>query len=182
MTDYSCNVITITCENQILKVTNIFVLLGKELKNKILKRGAIPSIFKWKDATVPDATVQRAACVNRRKIGLTIPPAVMVAAADITVDMEEVVSTTMHSTAAVQTDPLKLLNKETQASPLKTLMDIEKLEHNPQALHFYTGLETYSKFMFVFETLGPATIIYYIFFVSAMHLLQNSMFIYKIIS
>lgn len=35
-------------------------------------------------------------------------------------------------------------------------VSIHNLKHNNRAIHFYTGLESFEKFKFVFNTLGPA--------------------------
>lgn len=43
----------------------------------------------------------------------------------------------------------------TQTVP-QPLYSIENFNNDDKAIHFYTGLESYSKFMFVLSTLGPA--------------------------
>ena len=43
----------------------------------------------------------------------------------------------------------------TQTAPLQHF-SIFKFMFDDEGVHFYTGLETYQKMMFVFKTLGPA--------------------------
>jgi hypothetical protein len=40
--------------------------------------------------------------------------------------------------------------------PSGPALSIFKLEHNPEMVKFYTGLETYGHFLYVFHCLGPA--------------------------
>ena len=145
---------------------NVFLLYytGTKPVRKILKSSAIPSVFPWKKPVKcrrklirhPLKDVKNVHSSNTHKI----------IAADINIGaQEEVVSFDedfgiVQSTSSTQTEELNTtstseVSTQSATSPYP-LLSAERFAFDDRAIHFYTGLESYAKFLFVFNTLGQA--------------------------
>ena len=67
-------------------------------------------------------------------------------------DQHHSVSTQTYLSCATTTRESSTMTQETEAP-----MASSKFVNDDQAIHYYTGLETYKKFVMVLHTLGPAS-------------------------
>lgn len=75
--------------------------------------------------------------------------------------VEKEISEEHNLTAGKECLPEQIIEKDTVAMPntcsnCKNFFSIERFMYDMKAVHFYTGLENYEKFCFVYDTLGPA--------------------------
>jgi len=146
---------------------------------KILKRDAVPSIFAWTRPT-KQSSVDRAARFSRRQHFTTTPHGqeedvsedcqlcdaicgkelsndVNIVACEIVVNNEESSHTSDNAVACSDSSRVEtLVNSAGTQTVDCPPFDIDNFISDPEGLHYYTGLENYSKLMYVLSTLGYA--------------------------
>ena len=65
------------------------------------------------------------------------------------------ISEPSHKEMDTQTDSVSTKDSSTQSGDMP-LFSVRKFINDPEAMHFYTGLDNYENFIFVLHTLGPA--------------------------
>ncbi|XP_062583805.1 uncharacterized protein LOC134245540 [Saccostrea cucullata] len=135
-----------------------------------LKSSSVPSIFCWTKSSA--ASTSRSSRVEgrvqkKRKFEEACHDDLEDSINESNVDfVEEIVSadeSTSNDTNITSYSPeFREMQTQTQSQPL---FSVDHFEKDDAAIHFYTGLETYSKFMYVLHSLGPAAYcLNYIFF------------------
>lgn len=128
----------------------LLLLSGTTPVHRYLKREAIPTIFMWTAAPSPVA-VQRNARVQRRVQLREQEP-------DLSFEglFEEVVETQDKEVAPEPATPASSFAACQTQTPEWPPICIERFQDRDDAIHYYTGLESYGKFKYVLATLGPA--------------------------
>ena len=169
----------------IMDLLNISLTIGVIRKQRRLLPGAVPSVFYW---TRVDSS---AAIARRRRASLrdTLRAAVMhtqpssddsqdqlynddsTAAVPVSVPDVVAVETVKQppsptsSSKSTSTEHIFVKNSsvQTDVDMPSAFLSYENLQHDPQLLHYYTGLETGAKLLVVFHSLGPAvySLVYY---------------------
>ena len=89
---------------------------------------------------------------------------------------EEVIADEYYTATPIFEEEFTVKNSTTQTDEVP-MFSIEKFSSNNELLHFYTGLESYTKFMFVLHSLGPAAYcLKYIYFQIEGVSIENQMF------
>ena len=89
---------------------------------------------------------------------------------------EEVIDDETYTATPVFEEEFMVKNSTTQTDEVP-MFSIEKFSSNNELLHFYTGLESYTKIMFVLHSLGPAAYsLKYIYFQIAGVSIENQKF------
>ena len=124
---------------------------------KQLKKGAVPNLFAWTPEPKP-ASVQRASHARKRIKRFEEPHVPEIPVPDVgreeTVDNEE-----RHIEQArpfQEEATVKRTASRVTQTPLDIPMSVERFMNKDKAIHHFTGLESYAKFLFVLSTLGPA--------------------------
>ncbi|XP_052227343.1 uncharacterized protein LOC127842053 [Dreissena polymorpha] len=90
--------------------------------------------------------------------------------------VEEVIEQELFTATPYFEEEISLTNAMTQTTETP-MFSVEKFASNNELIHFYTGLESYSKFMFVLNSLGPAAYyLRYIYFQVSGISIQNQLF------
>ena len=134
---------------------------GFQPRQQKLKPTAVPSIFQW---TKSPTNTQRKReqrmkdrCSKRKKLEFGVQQVLendmtqSVECAEVTIDTVE---PDFFAEPYIPPAP-EFHDMMTQTVP-QPMYSIENFNNDDKAIHFYTGLESYSKFMFVLCTLGPA--------------------------
>ncbi|XP_062574699.1 uncharacterized protein LOC134236544 [Saccostrea cucullata] len=135
-----------------------------------LKSSSVPSIFCWTKSSA--ASTSRSSRVEdrvqkKRKFEEACHDDLEDSINKSNVDfVEEIVSadesTSNDTNITSYSQEFREMQTQTQPQPL---FSVDHFEKDDAAIHFYTGLETYSKFMYVLHSLGPAAYcLNYIFF------------------
>ncbi|XP_062578650.1 uncharacterized protein LOC134240580 [Saccostrea cucullata] len=139
---------------------------GNTPLSKRLRKTAVPSLFQWADPTSP-AVLARADRARTRGVKRKLIEDIASTSQsseefffdDINI-VEETISdysSSLNENISSQHDDQQTIrqNVGTQ-TPTFPPMCIDNFEKDDAGIHFYTGLETISKFYFVLRTLGPA--------------------------
>ncbi|CAG5055652.1 unnamed protein product [Parnassius apollo] len=120
---------------------------------KFLKKGTVPSIFPWSTqvSTTPTSRTSRYMKRGRRIIGFR-QPSVEESIPEPSSSAEIEISSIEGS---LEDFTQKTVSVGTQCGSSFGILSLEAMRGNPQAIHFYTGLEKYEKFMLVLDTLSP---------------------------
>ena len=128
-----------------------------------LKKGAVPSQFLWTDEPSPQSKKRKERAEKRgenqqKKLKETTEPNTLVDLdlQDIGAEVEctEINSDTQELEETISAHPkFQECSTQTQISPR---FCVEKYVADPAGICFYTGLESFEKFLFVFDTLGHA--------------------------
>ena len=147
-----------------------FIYIGKKPAIRRLRLSAVPSIFPW--------TKQESESSNRRKARAAQRESERSKVHNIcrrnleksfieddgaNIEIQEVISEAIISEDR-ENDAMftqEHFEKATQ-TPNKPMFDVENFVNDNAGMHFYTGLETYDKFLFVLRTLGPLLKIYFV--------------------
>jgi hypothetical protein len=149
-------------------------ILGVDRKKRALKRSAVPSIFQWTSpSTVERSRLRRdrhqARECRKRKLfedisNTTQEPEYVAYKIDsftseLGVGATEEVVPEVEVLNEVPDENMCFERKHVDAevqTPKCPAYSIHNFENDEAAVHFYTGLETYMKFFFILNTLGPA--------------------------
>ncbi|XP_052788486.1 uncharacterized protein LOC128223234 [Mya arenaria] len=149
---------------------------GVERQKKALRKTAVPSVFSWTcQDTLQKKRARKDRCLSRdarkRKLFHDISniseepqPEFIAQKLEIVSDyldvgaVEEVIPMDTETVSEVETDVQGIPSyvDAVVQTPKQPAFSIYNFEHDSAAVHFYTGLENYLKFMFVLSTLGPA--------------------------
>ena len=123
----------------------------------------MPSIFAWSRSPTQDDEARSTRACKRRRLEEEFNQQ-----SDIeNVAAEEIVTSSEQSSSTVVRTPVLVAeyssSDATTQCAMQSTFSAWKFRHHPDAIHFYTGLESYEKFVFVRQTLGPAQdeLIYY---------------------
>lgn len=144
--------------------------LGTKPLCKRLKAGAVPSVFPHVEPEEPSQLSMdrqsryRGRCAKKNELPLTTLEDQEECHMDVDIDaMEEVVEDYIEHLESLECNPESSSNvKEFTTSHTQTPSDFishfspSNFKHDPEGMNFYTGLEDYSKFQFVLQTLGEA--------------------------
>jgi hypothetical protein len=167
------------CETMHLAL-NFFFHAGCDPLQRKLKSTAVPSVFAWTCEPSSTQLARQCRALRRTKVRSVVDddcittlvvsdasdnhcnihdlPVMQVVEIEGTVQVaDETVPGGVSLNSSVQTDSSRLLEisigVQTERQPLLTL---ETCASDDETIHFYTGLESYSKVKFVLATLGPA--------------------------
>ena len=127
-----------------------------------LKRTAVPSVFQWTPSPKPAARARARAKERCKRRALLPPPTEEVpdigsldVAEEVVMDTNDPSDIDSQPSAPPVVDPS--VSSMSQTDPeSKALLAIEKISHDDDHIALLTGLESYAKFKFVLQTLGPA--------------------------
>ena len=137
------------------------MISGRTPMQQKLKTGAVPSVFNWTKTKTPaqtDRVIRLKERETRKRKAETTIQQQMEEELNQPVDVSEVTVETQETSTDYDfvAEPIFVPHDSgTQTEP-KPMFSLQNFRHNDKALHFYTGLESYSRVMFVFSTLGPA--------------------------
>lgn len=128
-----------------------------------MKLGTVPSIFQWTQPPAVSA-IERAERHERRQLATDFPhvsqPILMIPDSDFEVVQEEMCTTAVRDAEAIlnvaDSGNPAVNDAYTQTTDSGPRFDIKRLMFDPQAVSYYTGFETYSKFQLALESLGSA--------------------------
>lgn len=116
----------------------------------------VPSIFPWSTTiiTTPSSRALRYLERTRRRLDFELPTveeSILENPVPSPCSPEVEISTESFSEDNTQTT----VSVGTQCGSSLGILSLEAMRTNPQAIHFYTGLENYQKFILVLDTLSP---------------------------
>ncbi|XP_053393114.1 uncharacterized protein LOC128555267 [Mercenaria mercenaria] len=141
---------------------------------------AVPSIFPWTTAEGETAKNRKERALNRdyRKSELdrSCKEDLERSFTEHVDFVEEVIETETFTATPLFEDEFTVKNCMTQTDETP-MFSIERFSSNNELIHFYTGLESYAKFMFVLNSLGPAAYcLKYIYFQISGISVENQLF------
>ncbi|CAG4994273.1 unnamed protein product [Parnassius apollo] len=128
---------------------------GFNLQRRILMKNALPSVFPWSKVLPPSAAAREERLRNRNLKKQLFAPNFLGFSDTGTLDSETSNINKQLCASYSHTKIQNINNKSTQTSVLLRLFATEELLIDDTSVKFYTGLETYKKFKFVFDTLCP---------------------------
>ncbi|XP_033759277.1 uncharacterized protein LOC117341516 [Pecten maximus] len=133
-----------------------------------LKSTAVPSIFSWKkgepqaDSSQATRTEKRTS-LKRKFDELCQEELETSFAADCQVEI--IVTEDNNNLTGNDIDIIPSTKDSSTQTDKQAMFSVEKFEKDNEAIHYYTGLETYAKFMMSLHSLGPAAFcLNYVFF------------------
>ena len=149
----------------------IFILIaGQKPLSSRLKSTAVPSIFFWKkesESTGSRASRAEGRIQRKRKYDEACKRE-LEDSFNQTDCIEETVAPNAKcvDTGAFKVEPTIPSVRDCFTQTIKQpIFDVEQFERDDEAIHYYTGLETYSKFVLTLQSLGPAAYrLRYLFF------------------
>ena len=141
----------------------IFSFAGNEAIRSCLKKGVVPSVFSWSLEMTPTGRARASRALQRCKLldrfqAAGISEDCVMLDQEVNV-VEEVIEMPSDNVSCDSDIPMAVIHSDTscQTDPLpKAMITIEKLCCDNHQMALMTGLETYDKFRYVLETLGPA--------------------------
>ncbi|KAK3108230.1 hypothetical protein FSP39_003597 [Pinctada imbricata] len=138
-------------------------VFGTAPLHKRLKKGAVPSIFYWTVESSPNIQAREERVKSRdrkRKLFFTeskcIEEEESMCIPDIGNDVEIDSYDQSENQQTNECSEVKIPQTIGTQTPTYPMFCIEKFMTDSAGIHFYTGLETYSRFQLVLRSLGPA--------------------------
>lgn len=130
-----------------------FCTTGTKPLKRQLKHNAIPSVFSWSKPLTEECEGRDCRAKKRLERFEEAAFCVPDIGTEVVVEMQDNV---MESTDAIAAESSSRSITTQTPKDAEPPMSVEKFAHNDGAIHKFTGLETYLKFLFVLGTLGPA--------------------------
>lgn len=124
----------------------VAAVVGKLCRQNKLNAGAVPSVFAWTKHS-ESAVQRRARAEKRNELKNKIPD---------DVGMECEIETSQPTPVEAEDNVARHVTADKSCQCERPSFCVEKFECDPDAIHFYTGLECFDRFMLVFFALGPS--------------------------
>lgn len=136
-------------------IWHLLDILGVKPLCRRLKKNAVPSQFSWsKLETKPSSRDQRMQQKqNATQEDEALPPICEDVAMEVEIDTSVVID---HTEETVEPAEMKVTCESGTQTRTSPPLCVDNFIGDAEGIHFYTGLENYSKFQFVLTTLGPA--------------------------